>query len=74
MLVDKGLARGFVIDRQGYQHRAIVSDLVQGALEGAELSVAVRAPGSAVDENHTEVAGQIVRQEKSAATDPSDGE
>ena len=39
---------------------------VQRALECAELGVAVRAPGPAVEQDYAEVAGHVVRQAKSA--------
>ena len=67
---DQVLGGGFVIDRQRSHLDADVGEAVQGTLECAELGVAVRAPGPAVEQDYAEVAGHVVRQAKSATASP----
>ena len=74
VLGDQVLGGGFVIDRQRGHLGADVGEAVQGVLEGAELGVAVRAPGPAVEQDNAEVADQVVGQVKSATAGPGHGE
>ncbi len=58
VLVDEGGGGVLVVDRQGSDADAVVGEGLAGALEGAQLGVAVGAPGAAVEQDDGEVVGQ----------------
>ena len=74
MLGDQVLRGGFVVDRQRDDRDAEGGQAVAGALERAELRVAVRAPGSPVEQEDPEVAGQGTGQLKAPAAGQGHGE
>ena len=61
VLGDEAGGGGFVIDRQGDDPDVSVGQGGAGALEGAQLSVAVGAPRAAVEQHHAELAGEGLR-------------
>ena len=58
---DEADGGGFVIDGQGDDLDASVRQGGTGALEGAQLGVAVGTPGAAVVQHHAELAGERLR-------------
>src|SRR5580700_1252382 len=74
MLGDQVLRGGFVVDRQRDDRDAEGGQVVEGALERAELRVAVRAPRSPVEQDDPEVAGQGTGQLKAPAAGQGYGE
>jgi hypothetical protein len=72
VLGDEPGGGGFVINRQGDDLDASVRQGGTGALEGAQLGVAVGTPGAAAEQHHAELAGERVRHRDGRAA--GDGE
>jgi hypothetical protein len=62
VLLDQGDGGLLVVDREGGDADAAVGQRLAGALEGAQLRVAVRAPSAPVEQYDAEVAGERVRE------------
>jgi hypothetical protein len=61
VLGDQGGGGLLVVDRERDDPDAVVCQGLAGPLEGAQLRVAVGAPGAPVEENDGEVTGERVR-------------
>ena len=61
VLGDEAGGGGLIIDGQGDDLDASVRQGGTGALEGAQLGVAVGTPGAAVEQHHAELAGERLR-------------
>ena len=65
---------GLVVDRQRDDLRADLGEAVGGALEGAQLGVAVRAPRPAVEQHHAEPAVERIGQRTGRGRQAGQGE
>ena len=61
VLGDEAGGGGLIVDRQGDDPNADVGQSAAGALEGAQLRVAIRTPGATVEQHYAELAGERLR-------------
>jgi hypothetical protein len=73
VLGDELLRSGLVVHRQRHDRDIHLGEAVQRPLEGADLGVAVRAPGPSV-EQETPKCRQVIRQTERTAARKADGE
>jgi hypothetical protein len=59
VLGDETGGGGLIVDRQGDDPDADVGQGGAGALEGAQLGIAVGTPRAPVEQHHTELAGKM---------------
>jgi hypothetical protein len=73
MLFDERLRPFPIVHRYRDDADAFLREFVRRSRKSGKLGVAVRTPGTAVEQDHTEPTGQIARQMDFAATGASKG-